>query len=49
MIIDSICVNGIAFTVELSGDVLRFMQTGNVRNYALAVAVTVLALAALLW
>jgi NADH-quinone oxidoreductase subunit L len=49
VIIDSICVNGIAFTVELSGDVLRFMQTGNVRNYALAVAVTVLALAALLW
>ncbi len=49
LIIDSFLVNGIAFTVELTGDVLRFVQTGNVRNYALAVAVTVLALAAFLW
>jgi hypothetical protein len=29
--------------------VLRFIQTGNVRNYALAVAAAVLALAAVLW
>ena len=49
LIIDSICVNGIAFAVELTGDVLRFAQTGNVRNYALAVAATALALAAYLW
>ena len=36
-------------SVELTGDVLRFFQTGNVRNYALAVAAAVLALAAVLW
>ncbi len=48
-VIDTLFVNGAAFTVELTGDVLRFIQTGNVRNYALAVAVAVLALAAVLW
>jgi NADH-quinone oxidoreductase subunit L len=49
LIIDTLVVNGAAFTVELTGDVLRFFQTGNVRNYALAVAAAVLALAAALW
>jgi NADH-quinone oxidoreductase subunit L len=49
LIIDTLFVNGAAFTVELTGDVLRFFQTGNVRNYALAVAAAVLALAAVLW
>jgi NADH-quinone oxidoreductase subunit L len=49
LIIDTIFVNGTAFTVELTGDVLRFLQTGNVRNYALAVAAAILALAAVLW
>jgi NADH-quinone oxidoreductase subunit L len=49
LIIDTLFVNGAAFTVELTGDVLRFIQTGNVRNYALAVAAAVLALAAVLW
>jgi NADH-quinone oxidoreductase subunit L len=49
LIIDTIFVNGAAFTVELTGDVLRFFQTGNVRNYALAVAAAILALAAVLW
>ena len=49
IIIDTIFINGAAFTVELTADVLRFIQTGNVRNYALAVAAAVLALAAVLW
>jgi NADH-quinone oxidoreductase subunit L len=49
LIIDTLVVNGAAFTVELAGDVMRFFQTGNVRNYALAVAAAVLALAAVLW
>jgi NADH-quinone oxidoreductase subunit L len=49
LIIDTLFVNGAAFTIELSGDVLRFIQTGNVRNYALAVAAAILALAAVLW
>ena len=49
LIIDTLFINGAAFTVELTGDVLRFIQTGNVRNYALAVAAAVLALAAVLW
>jgi NADH-quinone oxidoreductase subunit L len=49
LIIDTLFVNGAAFTVELTGDVLRFLQTGNVRNYALAIAAAVLALAAVLW
>jgi NADH-quinone oxidoreductase subunit L len=49
LIIDTLFVNGAAFAVELTGDVLRFIQTGNVRNYALAVAAAVLALAAVLW
>jgi NADH-quinone oxidoreductase subunit L len=48
-IIDTLFINGAAFTVELTGDVLRFFQTGNVRNYALAVAAAILALAAVLW
>jgi NADH-quinone oxidoreductase subunit L len=49
LIIDTLLINGAAFTVELTGDVLRFIQTGNVRNYALAIAAAVLALAAVLW
>ncbi len=49
LLIDTLFVNGAAFTVELTGDVLRFIQTGNVRNYALAVAAAALALAAFLW
>jgi NADH-quinone oxidoreductase subunit L len=38
-VIDVLVIDGIlnagAFLVELAGDVLRFLQTGNVRNYAL--------------
>jgi len=34
LIIDGV-LNAGAFLVELAGDVLRFLQTGNVRNYAL--------------
>ena len=49
LLIDTVFVNGTAFAVELTGDVLRFFQTGNVRNYALAVAAAILALAAVLW
>jgi NADH-quinone oxidoreductase subunit L len=49
LVIDTLFINGAAFTVELTADVLRFIQTGNVRNYALAVAAAVLALAAVLW
>ena len=48
LIIDTLFVNGTAFTVELTGDVLRFIQTGNLRNYTLAVAVAALALAVML-
>ncbi len=46
VVIDGVLVNGTAFVTELTGDLLRFLQTGNVRNYALSVAVGVLALAA---
>jgi NADH-quinone oxidoreductase subunit L len=49
LLIDTCLVNGPAFTVELAGDLLRFSTTGNVRNYALAVAAAVVGLAALLW
>jgi len=49
LIIDTIFVNGTAFVVELTGDLLRFLQTGNVRNYALSVALGILALAVILW
>jgi len=42
-------VNFSAFATELTGTMLRFVQTGNVRNYALYVAMGVLALAAVLW
>ena len=38
-----------AFTTELSGDLLRFLQTGNVRNYALSVVMGVLLLVVILW
>ena len=48
VLIDTICVNGTAFVTELTGDVLRFLQTGNVRNYALSVALGILALAVIL-
>jgi hypothetical protein len=47
-IIDGL-VNFSAFATELTGTMLRFLQTGNVRNYALYVAIGVLALAAVLW
>ncbi len=49
LFIDTIFVNGTAFAVELTGDLLRFTTTGNVRNYALAVALAVLAIAAMLF
>jgi len=49
LLIDTIIVNGAAFVTELTGDILRFLQTGNVRNYALSVAVGVIVLAAILW
>jgi NADH-quinone oxidoreductase subunit L len=49
LIIDTIFINGAAFTVELTGDLLRFTTTGNVRNYALTVALAIVVLAAFLW
>ncbi|HEV2063885.1 MAG TPA: NADH-quinone oxidoreductase subunit L [Thermoanaerobaculia bacterium] len=35
LVIDGI-LNAVAFLIELAGDALRFLQTGNVRNYALS-------------
>jgi NADH-quinone oxidoreductase subunit L len=35
LLIDGV-LNAAAFLVELAGDILRFLQTGNVRNYALS-------------
>ncbi len=49
IIIDGVIVNGTAFMTELTGDILRFLQTGNVRNYALSVAMGVLLLIVILW
>jgi NADH-quinone oxidoreductase subunit L len=49
IVIDTIIVNGSAFATELTGDMLRFLQTGNVRNYALSVVLGILALAVVLW
>jgi NADH-quinone oxidoreductase subunit L len=43
LIIDGI-LNAGAFLVELAGDLLRFLQTGNVRNYALTFFLGVVAL-----
>jgi NADH-quinone oxidoreductase subunit L len=47
LIIDGI-VNAGAFLVELSGDLLRFFTTGNVRNYALTFVLGIVALLAYL-
>ena len=49
LVIDTLFINGSAFAVELTGDLLRFTTTGNVRNYAMTVALAILALAVLLW
>ena len=49
VVIDTLIVNGSAFATELTGDFLRFIQTGNVRNYALSVALGILVLAVILW
>jgi NADH-quinone oxidoreductase subunit L len=43
LVIDGVLVGG-AFVVELVGDVLRFLQTGNVRNYALTFLLGIVAL-----
>jgi NADH-quinone oxidoreductase subunit L len=43
LIIDGV-LNAAAFLVELTGDLLRFLQTGNVRNYALTFFLGVVAL-----
>ncbi len=43
LIIDGV-LNAGAFIVELIGDVLRFLQTGNVRNYALTFLIGIVAL-----
>jgi NADH-quinone oxidoreductase subunit L len=45
LVIDGLA-NASAFLVELSGDLLRFFTTGNVRNYALAFTFGALALVA---
>jgi NADH-quinone oxidoreductase subunit L len=45
LLIDGIA-NASAFLVELSGDLLRFFTTGNVRNYALTITLGTLALVA---
>ncbi|MEP0773810.1 MAG: NADH-quinone oxidoreductase subunit L, partial [Acidobacteriota bacterium] len=49
--IDTVAIDGTlnasAFFTEISGDVLRFVQTGNVRNYALMVLLG--AVAAAVW
>ncbi len=44
LVIDGV-VNASAFLVELTGDLVRFFTTGNVRNYALSFTLGVLALA----
>jgi NADH-quinone oxidoreductase subunit L len=50
---DALFIDGIAnasaFLVELAGDLLRFFTTGHVRNYALAMALGVLALVVYAW
>jgi NADH-quinone oxidoreductase subunit L len=43
LIIDGV-LNAGAFLVELLGDLLRFLQTGNVRNYALGILLGLVAL-----
>ncbi len=43
LIIDGV-LNAAAFVVELVGDALRFLQTGNVRNYALTFLLGIVAL-----
>ena len=47
-VVDVLVIDGIlnagAFLVELTGDLLRFLQTGNVRNYALTFFLGVIAL-----
>jgi NADH-quinone oxidoreductase subunit L len=41
-------LNALAFLTEITGDLLRFLQTGNVRNYALMVLAGALAAVALM-
>ena len=43
LVIDGV-LNAGAFLVELAGDLLRFLQTGNVRNYALSLFLGLVAL-----
>ena len=47
-VVDVLVIDGIlnagAFLVELAGDLLRFLQTGNVRNYALTFLLGIVAL-----
>ena len=47
-VVDVLLIDGVlnagAFAVELTGDALRFLQTGNVRNYALTFLLGVVAL-----
>jgi NADH-quinone oxidoreductase subunit L len=47
-VIDVLLIDGVlnagAFLVELTGDALRFLQTGNVRNYALTFLLGIVAL-----
>jgi NADH:ubiquinone oxidoreductase subunit 5 (subunit L)/multisubunit Na+/H+ antiporter MnhA subunit len=48
--IDTVAIDGTlnacAFFTEIAGDLLRFLQTGNVRNYGLLVLAGALAAAA---
>jgi NADH-quinone oxidoreductase subunit L len=48
LVIDGV-VNASAFLVELSGDLLRFFTTGNIRNYALGLSLGVLVFLVYVW
>ncbi len=43
LVIDGV-LNATAFLIELTGDLLRFLQTGNARNYALTFLLGLVAL-----
>ena len=48
LVIDGV-INASAFLVELTGDLMRFFTTGNVRNYALTLTLGVLAFTLYVW
>jgi len=46
IVIDKVMVDGVAITVRISGEILKFFQTGRVQHYAMVMSLGIFAIVA---